>query len=73
MNETTLWAITVFRIVLDVTSTSDTCEGHAYDKGEINEVPIVGRLATWELKTLSAIPVFGVKLMRVMKGQNGMD
>jgi hypothetical protein len=27
----------------------------------------------WELKTLSAIPVFGVKLMRVMKGQNGMD
>jgi len=26
MNETTLWAITVFRIVLDVTGTSDTCE-----------------------------------------------
>jgi hypothetical protein len=26
MNETTLGAITVFRIVLDVTGTSDTCE-----------------------------------------------
>ena len=56
MKDATPWAATVRRIALDVTDTSDACDCHADNEGEMDEVPVIGPPVAWELQSAARLP-----------------